>query len=172
MQGRPWLRQANSDMTAARRVRDDSDPSSYCQVIAKCQQVVEKSVKAIAEELSARGAITITIGFKHDIAPLISAIRRKPKSRDKSVPDYVVKTLERNLDEINEIMDLAPRRRPDTTLLSRNTEYPYHNAQSNLIAPADVNSFNLVEVERYLVLASRIYNQANTLITASERTPR
>jgi hypothetical protein len=167
----PWLRQAQSDLLAAQCLSENGSDSLYCQIAAKCQQVLEKSVKAIAAELDERSIVSITIGFDHRIDQYITAMLRTPRE-NRSVPDHIRNTLKNNRAEISEIMMLAPHRPPSLQPLPRNTEYPFHNVQGDLIAPTDVDVFKKTEVERYLRLAGIILAQARTLITIASLAPR
>jgi HEPN domain-containing protein len=168
----PWLRQARSDLSAAERVLVTEESSTYCQVIAKCQQVVEKCVKSIATELADRGIVSLTIGARgHGVEQFIAAIRRAPRrDHGKAVPEYVREVLERNLQEIRKVMRLAPTGLREG-VLPRNTEYPFQDARGILIAPADNGSFRIEEVKQFIALARRIFKQANTLIDVTRRTP-
>ena len=105
---RVWLRQAGSDLRAARYLAQQDAEDFYCQTAAKCQQVVEKSVKAIAAELNNRRIVTLTIGFSHSIDQYISAINHRPHdtAEKKSVPDHIVKALRRNRSEVNVLAQL------------------------------------------------------------------
>lgn len=171
---RVWLRQARSDLLAARYLAQQDTDDFYCQTAAKCQQVVEKSVKAIAAELTERRIVTLTIGFDHRIDQYISAIIRAPHrpTEKRSVPDYILQTLRRNRSEVSAIMRLAPHRPDDGAVLPRNTEYPFHNARGVLIAPADKGVFQKSEIEGHVKVASVVFDQAQTLISIAEREPR
>jgi len=105
---RPWLAQASSDLEAALVLRRENRPILYCQVAAKCQQVVEKSVKAIATELNERRIVFLTIGFDHRVDQYISAILRAPGKRKDAVPDYIKGTIRYNRSILDEVMRLAP----------------------------------------------------------------
>jgi HEPN domain-containing protein len=54
-QSEAWIMQAKSDLDAAKAVRKDSEFSTYCQALAKYQQVTEKSVKGMIAALSEAG---------------------------------------------------------------------------------------------------------------------
>lgn len=170
---RIWLRQAKSDMLTARYLAQQESDDFYCQTVAKCQQVVEKSIKAIAAELTERRIVTLTIGFDHRVDQYISAIIRTPRNvtEKRSVPGHISQSLRNNRNAINEIMRLAPHRTGDVQRLPRNTEYPFHNSQGVLIAPADTGVFEKSEVETHLRVAGTVFSQAQTLITISERAP-
>ncbi len=168
-----WLRQANSDMHAANCLVECNSEVLYCQISAKCQQVVEKSVKAIAAEFTERGIVTLTIGFKHDISKLIIAIITTPHARKNvnSVLEYISSTLKQNRLNIQALMGLAPHKPTDGDGLPRNTEYPFHNERSVLIAPSDSDVFTKTETEGHLKVAGAVLKQARKLIFVSKRTP-
>jgi hypothetical protein len=141
-------------------------------VASKCQQAVEKSVKAIAAELSERGVVPITIGFDHAIDRYIKLIRRAPGRLARNVPGFINETLDRNAEGITWIMDLAPRRPPNTARLPRNTEYPFHDRDGVLVAPAAPGTFGTDEIERCLRVGGSVFKQAAALITLDDRKPR
>ena len=166
-----WLRQANSDMLAANCLSACNSEDLYCQISAKCQQVVEKSVKAIAAELTERGIVTLTIGFKHDIGKLITAIITTPHSRknSNSVPEYISSALNNNRLNIQVLMGLAPHKPTDSDSLPRNTEYPFHNERSVLIDPSDSDVFTQTETEGRIKFAGAVLKQARKLILVTKR---
>jgi len=169
---RVWLRQAKYDLVAARYLAQQDAHHFYCQTAAKCLQVVEKSVKAIAAELTDRRIVTITIGFDHDIDRYITAIIRAPHRPAKTVPHYIVETLHHNRSEVKAIMRLAPHRPEDRNKLPRNTEYPFHDVHGILIAPADTGVFQKAEIDTHVKTASIVFDQAQALISIAEREPR
>jgi|SRR5579871_533402 len=169
---RVWLRQAKSDLSAARYLAAQNADDLYCQIAAKCQQAVEKSVKAIAAELTERRFVDLTIGFDHRIDQYIAAIIRAPRRGKNSVLDYIQQMLRYNRNEINAIMQLAPHRPPDANQLPRNTEYPFHDVQGILIAPADTGIFQKTETDSHLKVAGVVFDKAKALISITEREPR
>ena len=171
---RVWLRQAKSDLLTAQYLAEQDTESFCCQTAAKCQQVVEKSVKAIAAELTERGLVTLTIGFDHRVDQYIAAIVRTPRrsSERKSVPAHIQQTLQRNRNEISTLMSLAPHKPANANALPRNTEYPFHNTEGLLIAPSDPGIFQKTEIISHLKVAHSIFTQAQALISIVERTPR
>lgn len=104
-----WLTQAESDLDAAKVLRREVRSILNCQVAAKCQQVVEKSVKAITAELSDRRVVALTIGFDHNVDQYVSAILRAPSTRKGAVPDYIKSTFRFNRPTLDELMGLALR---------------------------------------------------------------
>jgi len=75
---RAWLKHAASDWTAAQALKGaGSDP---CQIAAKYQQTVEKSVKGFAEALNLAALVTIVVGSDHAVGKHASAIQRAAHS--------------------------------------------------------------------------------------------
>lgn len=167
-----WLRQANSDMHAANCLSECNSEELYCQISAKCQQVVGKSVKAIASELTERGIVTLTIAFTHNIDGLIKRMIITPHVKNSnSVPEYIANTLKNNRLNIQDLMGLAPHKSKDSDILPRNTKYPFHNERSVLIAPSDSNVFTKTETEGHLKVAGAVLKQARKLIVATKLSP-
>ena len=167
-----WLRQANFDMHAANCLVECNSEVLYCQITAKCQQVVEKSVKAIAAELTERSIVTLTISFTHNIDALIKTMIITPHVRkNNSVPEYISSMLRNNLPEIKVLMSLAPRKPADSDSLPRNTEYPFHNERSVLIAPSDSDIFTKTETAGHLKVAGAVLKQARKLIVVTKLSP-
>jgi HEPN domain-containing protein len=112
--GRLWISQADSDLWAAERLFDAREPRSHCQVIAKCQQAVEKSVKAVAAALRDRFIVNVSIGYGHEVDRMASALRRRAKPGDPAnVQHYVNRMLsEHTIAEIQSLEALIPRRPP------------------------------------------------------------
>src|SRR5579862_3284496 len=65
-----WLRQTNSDLECAGRIYQEKDSASYCHTIAKCQQVVEKSVKAAVAALHDIGFLRRGPSRRHGLEPV------------------------------------------------------------------------------------------------------
>lgn len=167
-----WLEQAESDFLASsillEQARKEKDHSVlYCQVAAKCQQVVEKGVKAIVAELDYTKRVSQPIRTTHPVDTYIKNILRNPSKPDEDL-SIIQQTLRRNRAEIDGIMALAPHGR-NGQLLPRNTEYPFHNYSEEIVAPASPNAFHLDEVEGYYRLASAILKRAKASVTISNR---
>lgn len=176
---RLWVSQMDSDRLAARRVYDDGDHRTYCQAIAKHQQTVEKSVKAIAAALCEAGILRGDHSehyYAHDVATLISVIQRLPSPKGKrreQLLDLVCRLLGAyNASQIQVLSDLAPKGRPPAAQLhQRNTEYPYETALGVWTAPALPDTFTTTEVQRFSELAERIYEGARQIVSAARRLP-
>ncbi len=173
-----WLEQAESDMRVATILKNkiEADASGfeshfylYCQIIAKCQQVVEKAIKAIIAELDYRRLVPFTIGFTHTVDPIINRILIAP-ARHKDSLQPIQATLKNNLPDIRAVMELAPHGRAGAQN-PKNTEYPYSNSSNVLIAPASRNAFQWDEVQRYHRTAGLIKKKASELIDVVKVTP-
>jgi HEPN domain-containing protein len=166
-----WLRQARADLSAAARFHDSKDDSTACQAVAKHQQTVEKSVKAIVAAVDDRGIMSIQTGFSHDVERLISALMhlpRRPGNRD--IQNRINGLFnEHHRGEIKAICLLAPQRPGPRRLAGRNTEYPYQNPDGSWRAPADPGSFDRKDVERFRLLATRVCDGSARVVSAVYR---
>lgn len=168
------LRQIDSDARAAARVYDQADVTTYCQSVAKSQQVAEKCVKAVVAALGEAGRVSVGTGFSHDPSKLLSALLHLPgRRRDASVRSiqfHVRQVFEgRWWGEIRAVCALAPRRPDPGQLRARNAEYPYHNADGTWRAPADADSFAREEVDRFQRLARELYPEVARLVSGISR---
>jgi hypothetical protein len=132
-QSEAWVLQAKSDLAAARRVLREDDPTTFCQAIAKYQQVVEKSVKAMIaaiNELGVAGTILTISGrhtLEHEVNQLDGLRRKKPGLDDASV-DVIDRLLTRHKNAIGRLCSLAPKLPGAGSAYPVNTEYPFNDA--------------------------------------------
>ncbi len=168
---RLWLNQARSDLKAGERVFNATDEGSYCQAIAKYQQVVEKSVKAITAAVKQAAMGSIGTGFKHEVDKLVWALVLIPKGKGPADIKNRIRSLfhEGHRGEIRALCLLAPRKPGPGELSRRNTEYPYQRLDETWIAPHESESFSKTEVERFRRLASRIIEGSAKILSALER---
>src|SRR6185312_3123102 len=154
---RLWLNQARSDLQASRRLFNTDDDGTFCQAIAKYQQVVEKSVKAIAAAVRDVGINAINIGFTHEVERVVSALVFLPRGKGPTNIKDQIKALlnEGHRREIKALCALAPKRPGPGELARRNTEYPYQRADGSWIAPHESGAFTISDVERFRTLATR-----------------
>ena len=170
--GNLWISQADSDLLAAARVYDANDPRTYCQAVAKHQQTVEKSVKAIRAALHEAMIVSVSLSWRdHDVTKLASALRRRGNPADQTdIQHHVNHVLsEHHLNEIKAISELAPKFSRDGGVHPRNTEYPYERLAGDWIAPASLGAFSIRDVERFSTLANRIYQGARQIVSAVRR---
>lgn len=170
-----WLAQVRSDYQAARRVLGRSDHSTYCQAVAKCQQVVEKSIKAVVAALRDRGTLRIHTGRRHQVEPLVSALIRLASGRGESrgIQKHISDLLaEHRRGGVFAVCALAPKWPRPGEPFPRNTEYPFQQDEDTWRAPADEGVFGLEkDVQQFQRLADDFYCRLPRIISAIEREP-
>jgi hypothetical protein len=166
-----WISQADSDWWAAARIFEPAESRSYCQAIAKYQQVVEKSIKAIAAGLRDRFIQSIPVGYRHDVSRIASAMRRPARPTDSTDIQHHINQLlnDHVLNEIKAIDSLAPRRPAPGALHERNTEYPFELIAGNWTAPSLPNVFSTNDANRFRIFAERVYGSAKEIVSALRR---
>lgn len=170
---RAWLFQAKSDYQVGSRVLDASDASTFCHSIAKFQQTVEKSIKALICSLIDAGMLSMRVGYAHDVERFMTVLIRMRRPPDeKSVQAAIRKLLAPNVrGDIRAIDRLAPRRAAPGQLPARNTEYPYQEVPSVWRAPAQGDVFEAAEAVRFRQLAFRLPAGCDRIMAAIERRP-
>lgn len=166
-----WLAQATSDWRSALRIFDSSDHLTYCQTIAKYQQTVEKSVKAVFASVKDKGINLGPLGYDHDVAKKIAALKRLPQPTGKTGIQFIVNRVFTNADEINVLCALAPKKPAPGQLHARNTEYPFEIAAGLWEAPATKDVFSLTEVNQFRRTAEQTFTRASKAIDAIKRAP-
>jgi hypothetical protein len=175
--GQVWLRQSSADLQTAEGLRNFG-PSFFCQVISKCQQAVEKAIKAIVADLQAGGVPLIGIGRKHDyqhgVLRFAEALIRIPRSGQNRELHGLVSALlnDYRRGEIRALDAMVPRRPNPGALSPLNTEYPYQDSTGRWMAPADQGSFDRKrDVERFRKLALKVVPEASKILAAIARRP-
>jgi hypothetical protein len=84
-QSKAWIVQAESDLIAAQRVHKESEIGTYCQAIAKYQQCVEKSVKAMVAAINELGIPFHAISRNHNPVREIDALRGMKRVVSKAI---------------------------------------------------------------------------------------
>jgi hypothetical protein len=153
-----WIRQAESDLQAGKKLDIPDRPSTFCQALSKYQQAVEKSVKGLASVLYDGGVLSAGLNRKHAVAPLFSAILKIPRSEDNR--DYMEK-LERvfagfRQQYLKELDDLAPVYPAPGELHAKNHEYPFQDASGDWHPPCADTAFTSGEMKRFRVVANRV----------------
>lgn len=168
-----WLNQAGADYAASTRAYDPEDFSTACHAVAKHQQAVEKSVKAIVAALHDKGVIVRVPGFNHDVGDHVSALIRLPHNPVyKNIQNKIHGLLgQSERSEIKELGLLAPKRPGPGKLASRNTEYPYQRPDGTWRAPAadEPGGFDDQDVLRFRQIAQRVYEGTARLLSALYR---
>lgn len=176
-QSEAWVLQAKSDFAAAQAVINDTDEPTYCQAIAKYQQVTEKSIKSIKgiiRTLNEQGAANIRISTTQhkvyrEMNELNSLRRDRLKSDDKKWVDQINKKFNGLKADIEWLCDLAPSGQRDGTFF-KNTEYPFNDASpGGWTAPAAPGIYTSVDVTRAYNLAQKLIKQADKFTSAMNR---
>lgn len=156
-----WLMQSRSDWDAAQRVFCENAPLTYCQSIAKCQQTVEKAVKALVTALGEADIMTLDIGWKHEVEKFVAAFARIPRRDNVERRDIIAGISALFSDDIRSgirtLDAFVPKRPPPGQLLQRNTEYPFHATDGTFSAPAEADVFSLETTRRCQSVAERVY---------------
>lgn len=170
-----WLMQSKSDWESARRILSEEDHLTYCQSIAKCQQTVEKAVKALVAALRETSIATLTIGWKHDVARFTSAFRRLSMKQPTDVRRGIVFSIQglfsdEDVDSGIRFLDsVFPRAPAEGELAKRNTEYPFHAEDGSFRAPAGKGVFTLGDARRCYKIATRVYIGCSKIASALKR---
>jgi hypothetical protein len=171
-QSSAWLLQIHSDSIAAKRVLRHNDPSTFCQAVAKYQQVVEKSIKAMVAVVLELGIEFTTINSNHKPYKEMQALTNLARVIDSGSVEFIRNTftVTRQAD-IEELCDLAPNYPEPGKPFLRNTEYPYNDAQGRWTAPAANDSFGLKDVKRFYELAWVLHVRATKFAQSVQLRP-
>jgi hypothetical protein len=162
-----WKAQVESDYAAARAVWVQDDLKTYCQAIAKYQQVVEKSINFIDAVLREQGLLVGRVRAEHYPERMINRLVRLPQSENKTVAQRLVRIFSRWLPDIYDICALAPKLPPRGEPYQRNTEYPFQCQDGMWTAPADAQ-FTQAEVSRFERVARQMRAEAEQIAVAAE----
>lgn len=161
-----WIRQASSDLQAMDRLNDTNQEELFCQVIAKSQQAVEKSVKALQISLWGKGYQLTKPGTSHPVLPILQSLSRIISNKDVYRKIRGLANIN-NRQTLERLEALIPR-----STGGRNTEYPYQDTKEEWVAPADRGTFDrTMEVEVFRNLAHRISEGCVRIISFLERSP-
>ena len=170
-----WLHQAVADRLAAEREFIFAAAAAtpvWCHAIAKCQQAVEKSVKAIVAALiAARRWRGPPIGFVHEVGRHMGTLVRLPRSSEfPLLRRHLLRLFDPNTRSTIEALEcLIPKAPPPGQPLRRNTEYPYHDATGGFTYPAEPSIFSRTEIERFRALSSRLTDSARKIVAMLRR---
>ncbi len=163
-----WLAQTASDFAAAQNVLVAGDPSTYCQSIAKCQQVVEKSVNVIDAVLREQGILQGRVKAEHYPLKMINRLVRIPARQYQDLSANMRRIfIVRWGADIHDLCLFAPKLPPAGQRYPQNTEYPYQNDDLTWTAPSAPESFSLAQVQRSTTTARNLRREAQEISTAA-----
>jgi hypothetical protein len=170
-----WRVQARSDLDAARKLAGDlTQRQAYCQVAAKAQQAVEKSLKALQSALHHAGFYGAAVGPAHQVSMVASAIRATAPNWPKDMKEQRAKVMsilsDARLKTIKELDSVVPQYPARGDLPRRNTEYPFQESPGPLTwkAPAEAGVFSKKEINRFLYCAQHVVDAADKIVVALE----
>ena len=166
-----WMVQARSDYRAAQLLDNRQDPTTRCQAIAKYQQCVEKSVKAILDKLHAAGIVTQGSDSKHPVERYIKTFARAPRgANNRNLLNQLSTLFTPTVTAGVKLLDsLVPQFQKPPLPQRRNHEYPYQDAALNWHAPAEATAFGAGEVKRIRHCAGSVMNGLPRLLVAFDR---
>ena len=159
-----WLVQAAADMSAGEKLFQQDDPTSYCQAIAKYQQTVEKSIKAMVAAVNDLGS-NLAITPHHMPIAEIDGLLSLRRAIDNASVRRLARIFELHRNPVEELCRLAPRWPEDGKDFARNTEYPFLR-DGEWTAPAVQGSFTLQEAKRAQATARAVHKAANDFAVA------
>ena len=157
-----WKSQAESDFAAASALFAPGKQATYCQAIAKYQQMVEKTINFIDATLRERGLLAGRVRAEHYPERMINRLVRLPQSGNKEVADRLVRIFSRWLPDIYDLCDLAPKLPAKGEPYQRNTEYPFQLPDGEWTAPA-VSAFRQEDVHRFERVARQLRAEAEQI---------
>ncbi len=166
-----WMTQARSDYRAAQRLDIPHDPTTRCQAIAKYQQCVEKSVKAILDKLHAAGVVPQGSDSKHSVARYIQTFALAPRgANNRSLLRQLAAVFTASvIAGVKQLDSLVPKYAQPPLPQRRNHEYPYQDAALDWHAPAEPTTFSTGEMKRIRDCAGRLMNRLPWLLAALDR---
>lgn len=144
-QSEAWVVQVKSDLEAGDKFYHENNPATYCQAIAKYQQTVEKSVKAMAAAVNDLGS-DLRITPSHLPTKEIDALLLLRRAIDNSSVNRLTNTFTKYRKAVEGLCRLAPRWPEDGTSFTRNTEYPFR-VDGQWSAPAVQGTFTAQEAK-------------------------
>lgn len=167
---RAWIQQAASDIVAAGLLQ--SQGADRCQVVAKCQQAVEKAIKALVQAMNLLGLITMPVAPIHHVSGYATAIVRAAEAAPKAhrflkgeLPKLFPKHIRECIALLDAVVPIYPKAGALATL---NTEYPFQLSSTDWCSPSSPDVFDAGQVKRYLVAANRVQGGASKIISALE----
>jgi len=167
---RAWIQQAGSDIAAAEILQ--SQGADRCQVVAKCQQAVEKAIKALVEAMNLLGLMKMPVTSSHHVSAYATAMVRiigtAPKTH-RFLKGELPKLFPKHVRECITFLDsVVPAYPKSGELAARNTEYPFQLSSIDWCSPSSLSVFEAGDVKRQLAAAGRVQGGVSKLISAIE----
>ncbi len=153
-----WIVQVKSDFATAEKLFDETQTSLYCQAIAKYQQVVEKSVKAMVASVKDAGVPINPVTRSHSLTREVQSLKLLRRA-DNASTEAIARLFAQYQTAIEDVSKLAPAWPQPGQLFSRNTEYPFEVA-GGWSAPAEAGVFSWAEVKEVRETAWIIHRRA------------
>ncbi len=153
-----WIMQVKSDFATAEKLFDETQPHFHCQAIAKYQQVVEKSVKAMVAAARDAGVPINPVTRSHSLTKEIQSPKLLRRA-DNASTEALARLFAQYQTAIEDVSRLAPAWPQPGQLFSRNTEYPFE-VTGGWSAPAEAGVFTWAEVKEVRETAWVIHRRA------------
>ena len=169
---RAWILQAASDLTTASML--EAAGSDRCQVVAKCQQTAEKSMKALVEALGLAIGLRIRVGKDHRVLGFAKHIRETATPAIPKRLGWLKDELERafpaHVIEAIESLDLVVPKYPASgQLASRNSEYPFQPVTaSDWFPPCHHGVFGKGDQKRWFFAVDRLHGDVSKILSSLE----
>ncbi|MGI4792294.1 MAG: hypothetical protein ACRYFS_26000 [Janthinobacterium lividum] len=163
-QSAAWIVQVESDFAVAEMLFRRNDATTYCQAIAKYQQTVEKSVKAMVAVVNDLGS-DLTITASHLPTNEIDGLLRLRRVIDNVSVDRLTRIFKMHRGPIENLCKFAPRWPEDGETFARNTEYPFL-ITGTWTAPAADGSFTLQEATEAQSTAKAFHKAAIDFVSS------
>lgn len=163
-----WIKQALSDLQAARDIDHPGDSRSHCQAISKYQQSVEKSVKGVLDKLYAVRLVGQGSDRNHKVARYASVLTGFPTSPDnRDLLNRLRRLFKPSMVKQIVFLDsLVPEYPAPGALAKRNHEYPFQDAKGDWHSPSDTDSFSQGEIKRVRACAGSLVRQLGEILEA------
>ncbi len=175
-QSEAWLLQIASDFAAAELLFQNmqTNPVLRCQALAKYQQVVEKSVKAMVPAVEELGIRFMTVTRDHVPAKEIDALLSLRQAIRNTAADYLAEKVltRRRKSQILALCRLAPQYPVPGQAFLKNTEYPFNSSEFDLTiwtAPAAMSEFSEEEVQAARELAWTLMRHVKKFVSSVRR---
>lgn len=167
-----WVLQAKSDRVAAHVLLAAS--VDHCQVVAKCQQAVEKAVKGLVEAMWSVGLVKMEVDSKHHVARYVEALIKAAEVAPKQhrfLKGEILRLFPAHTKACIVALDaVVPQYPKPGALAAKNTEYPFQLSATDWSVPKDPNNFSRGDIKRYIATADRVQGGVSKIVSALEIT--